>query len=327
MNYGGIVLDKINDKISIIVPIYNVEEYVEKCIKSLINQTYKNIEIILVDDGSTDSSYDICKKYSETDSRINLIHKENGGLSDARNVGIENATGEYITFLDSDDWLSYNYCETMIKEINETKADIVMCNLVNVYNDDYVFKNKSDYNKDIYSNIQALEKFEDTINVVAVAKLYKKNLFDNLRYKVGKIHEDEFMFHRIFFKANKIVCLDIQMYAYRQRQNSITTSRFSLKRLDIIDALEDRINFYEENSLEKLKEKTRAAYMYLLKKNIKEVSNSDFDNKDEYIKKMSVRLKRNYKECKKTKYISYKFFILSKIMAHFNNVFNYYIYK
>lgn len=320
-------MNSIKGKISVIVPIYNVEEYVEKCIDSLIKQTYKNIEIILVDDGSKDKSYEICKKYSELDSRIKLIHKENGGLSDARNVGIDNATGEYITFLDSDDWLNYNYCEVMVNEILDTKADIVMCNIVNVYSDDYVFEEKISYEKTSYTNLEALEKFEDTVNVVAVAKLYSKELFNNLRYRVGKIHEDEFMFHRIFYEAKKIVCLDIQMYAYRQRPNSITTSKYSLKRLDGLEALEDRMNFYEEKSLTNLEEKTRAIYMYLLKKNMKELNNSNFDNKEEYIKKISENLKISYRKCKKTKYISWKFFVLSKIMARFNKIFEYYIYK
>ena len=316
-----------NEKISIIVPIYNVEEYIEKCVDSLINQTYKNIEIILVDDGSTDKSYDICKKYSETDSRIKLIHKENGGLSDARNVGIDNATGDYITFLDSDDWISYDYSEIMIKELQETNADIVMSNLVNVYDNDYVFETKKTFGKKTYTNIEALEAFEDTISVVAVAKLYKKELFDNLRYKVGKIHEDEFMFHRIFYRAENISCLDIELYAYRQRHNSITTSKYSLKWLDALEALEDRMLFYKEKSLNLLKEKTRAVYMYLLKMNIKEIANSEIEGKDKYINELSLKLKRNYRECKKTKYISLKFYIFSKLTLFSKNIFKKYVYK
>lgn len=320
-------MDKIQDKISIIVPIYNVEEYIEKCIDSLINQTYKNIEIVLVDDGSTDKSYDICKRYSEKDSRIKLIHKKNGGLSDARNVGIDNATGEYITFVDSDDWLSYNYCEIMIKEINETKADIVMSNLVYVYSNDYTFEVEEKFDKKSYTNIEALEAFEDTINVVAVSKLYKRELFDNLRYRVGKIHEDEFMFHRIFYEASKISWLDVELYAYRQRENSITTSKYSLKKLDAIEALEDRMNFYEKNSLHNLKEKTRALYMYLLRKNIREILASDINEKDEYVNELSVKLKESYKVCKKTKYISLRFFIFSKLALVSKIIFKNYVYK
>lgn len=320
-------MDKVDDKISIIVPVYNVEVYIEKCIDSLINQTYKNIEIILVDDGSTDKSYDICKKYSETDNRIKLIHKNNGGLSDARNVGIDNATGKYITFVDSDDWLSYDYCDIMIKEINETKADIVMSNLVYVYSNDYTFEVEEKFDKKSYTNVEALEKFEDTVSVVAVSKLYRRELFEDLRYKVGKIHEDEFMFHKIFFRAKKISHLDIELYAYRQRENSITTSKYSLKKLDAIEALEDRMNFYEKNSLHNLKEKTRALYMYLLRKNIMEISANDINEKEKYISELSIKLKDSYKACKKTKYISLRFFIFSKLAVLSKTVFKNYVYK
>lgn len=324
--YGGINLNN-NCKISIVVPIYNVEMYIEKCIDSLINQTYTNIEIILVDDGSTDNSYSICQKYADIDSRIKLIHKENGGLSDARNVGIENATGNFITFVDSDDWLNYNFCEIMMKEINTTKADIVMGNLINVYNNDYLFEDCTDYSKKVYTNIEALESFEDTINVVAVAKLYKIELFNNLRYKVGKIHEDEFMFHRIFFEAKKIVVLDTNIYAYRQREDSITTSKYSIKRLNALEALEDRMAFYEEKGLKKLKEKTRAVYMFFLKKNIKEIKNSEIKEKEKHISVLINKLKNNYRECKKTKYISVRFYIFSKMACVSNKIFTWYIYK
>lgn len=319
-------MDK-NEKVSIVVPIYNVEMYLEKCIESLINQTYDNIEIILVDDGSTDNSHNICKNYAQKDNRIKLIHKENGGLSDARNVGIENATGKYITFVDSDDWLSYDYCEIMVKHMNEENVDIVMAKLVSVYNDDYVFVHKSNYNKNVYTNLEALEKFEDTVNVVAVAKLYKKELFNNLRYKVGKIHEDEFMFHKIFFEAKNVLALDSALYAYRQRENSITTAKYSLKRLDALEALEDRMIFYDENKLYELKEKTRAVYMYFLKKNIKEIVGNDIDDKEKYIENLMNKLKDNYKVCKKTKYISLRFYIFSKLSMFSDKIFRWYIYK
>ncbi len=316
-----------NDKISIIVPIYNVEQYIRKCIESLMGQTYKNIEIILVDDGSKDNSYEICKEYAEKDGRIKLIHKENGGLSDARNVGIENATGEYITLLDSDDWFSYNFCEIMLKEIKEQSADIVMCEMEPVYTDDYSFNIPNDYTKQNYSNLEALEKFEDTLHVVAQAKLYKREMFNELRYKVGKIHEDEFMFHRMLFQAKKICCLNLKLYAYRQRENSITTSKFNVKRLHGVEALEDRIEFYEEKELTNLKNKTEAIYMFLMKKYIKVLNESDIEEKEKYIKELEVKLKDYYRKCKKTKYLSFKFYIFSKLAAKSDRLFKYYVYK
>ena len=232
--------------ISVIVPIYNVEKYLNKCIESIINQSYSNLEIILVDDGSKDSSGIMCDNYILKDKRIKVIHKENGGLSDARNVGIEKAKGEYIVFIDSDDWIDEKMIEILYNIIKKNNSDISICDYFLAYNEE-IQTQKEDIEIINLSNIEALKTIYDkdlgVCMIVAWNKLYKRNLFkDDIRYPYGKIHEDEFTTYKLLYKAEKISYTKQKMYYYRQRENSITSS-FNKKRLDCLEAFDERVKY------------------------------------------------------------------------------------
>lgn len=250
-----------NPLISIIIPIYNVEKYLEPCINSVINQTYTNLEIILVNDGSTDHSSYIINKYIKKDSRIKVINKNNGGLSDARNAGIDIATGEYIGFIDSDDLITNNYFETLYGLLNNYGADISICNFT-PFNDNKKNFNNSPLDVQLieYTNIQALEQYFDEYYiqmVVAWGKLYKKDFFKNIRFPIGKMREDEFTTYKLLYKANKIVFTTECLYYYLQREDSIMGPSFSLKReLNFLEALNERYLFYEQKGLKILQKKT-----------------------------------------------------------------------
>lgn len=239
--------------VSIIVPVYNVEKYLEDCIDSLINQTYNKIEILLINDGSTDKSKIICEKYLKIDDRIKLINKLNGGLSDARNVGIDLATGEYLTFVDSDDVLSNKFIEKMLKVALDTKTDIVCSRYMR-----FKEKNKIIEAKENIKNVMILDSFKFLKNVFyqydqtlysvsACSKIYKKDIFRTLRYPKGKLYEDVAIISDLMEMTNKIAVLDEILYFYRISENSITNSKFNSRKLEIINYCEKNLQKYENN--------------------------------------------------------------------------------
>ena len=233
------------EKISVIVPIYKVEEYLHRCIDSIINQTYTNLEIILVDDGSPDDCPMICDEYAKKDSRIRVVHKKNGGLSDARNAGIDIATGEYLMFIDSDDFVDVEMMESMMKNMIDNNVDMVVCNIKYVYEDREVVKyNQADRILDRY---EAMEEYlkDGVVQAVAWNKLYKKSLINDMRYKVGKTNEDEFFTYKVVDKTDKIYYNSRSFYNYIQRDSSIM-GKYSIKRLDGVEASYERLNFIKE---------------------------------------------------------------------------------
>lgn len=235
--------------VSIIVPIYKVEDYLARCIDSLINQTYKNIEIILVNDGSPDSCGRICNEYAQIDSRIVVIHKENGGLSDARNVGIKSSRGEYVTFVDSDDWVSPYYIEYLYNILIETNSCIVECDyLVTERLSDYEHQKLSKIARSSYAVENALELLikDRVFKQVVWNKMYKKEVLKNVSFELGKTNEDEFWTYQIFGNALKITKLNEILYFYFQRPGSIMRNRYSLKRLDAIEAKSQRQAYIDQ---------------------------------------------------------------------------------
>ena len=202
-------------KISVVVPIYNVEKYLNRCVDSILNQTFTDFELILVDDGSPDNCGKICDEYAEKDNRVRVIHKPNGGLSDARNAGIEwalkNSDSEWITFIDSDDWVHPDYLEFLLRAAVENNTSVSICGFVRT-------ENKSDFPKYSFeSKVYSNEDFwiEKNVNaVVAWGKLYKKKDFTEIRYPVGKVHEDEFTTHKILFKYYNIAFVNEELYYY-----------------------------------------------------------------------------------------------------------------
>lgn len=243
------------DTISIIIPVYNVEKYLKKCIKSIINQTYTNIEIILVDDGSTDNSGKICDELKNKDSRIVVIHKKNGGLSEARNVGIENATGKYIAFVDSDDYILNDMYEILYRNLIENDADISICKYIYIKEEDKIDLKTDTNNIIIMNNLHAMKELllNKMITNHAWNKLYKKEIFDNIKFSVGKKYEDIDVMYLLFEKSRKIVYQDITRYIYINREGSILHNKNPKLIQDYITIINNRYEYLSQR-YKKLKE-------------------------------------------------------------------------
>lgn len=283
--------------ISVIVPVYNVEKYIGKCIDSIIAQTYDNLEIIIVDDGSADSCPQICDEYAVKDSRIKVIHKANGGLSDARNAGIDASCGDYIGFVDSDDCIEPDMYEKLYNALVSGNADMAVSNFTYVddgYNPIEERNALMPVKDEVISAKEALGrtlKEKGWYYVTAWNKLYKRALFDEVRFPVGRIHEDEFIVHRIYGSADRVACVSDSCYLYVQRSGSIMKTKYSIKNLDGIKALEERFDYCMDNQMDDYAaELTQRIYGMLLDADIK-LDMHDEDNK------------RKYSELKK-KYIS-----------------------
>lgn len=237
--------------ISVIVPVYNVEKYLDQCIDSIVNQTYKYLEIILVDDGSTDGSGRLCDIWALKDNRIKVIHQDNKGPSTARNTGLRVATGEYIAFLDSDDWVHLNFLEILYRLCKDKQCNISQCALEKVWSEKDVINLKNVTNEQtmVFSGrdmIKRLYEKEGWRNVVLWNKLYRKEAFSDIQFPLGKEFEDEFLTWRIFWKTERVVTTELQLYYYRQRNDSLMGSGFSLNRaLDKVQALEERTLFFK----------------------------------------------------------------------------------
>ena len=241
------------DKISIVVPIYNVEKYLRKCIESILKQTYYNLEIILVDDGSTDSSGEICDEYKNKDSRIIVIHQKNKGMSSARNSGIKCATGKYIGFIDSDDYIEKDMYEILLKNIIDYSADIAICGFAFVENNKVVPKEfTGDIN--VLDRQTALEELikDRKIQSYVWNKLYKREIWNNITFKSGVAFEDLDIMYKLFKKAKKIAIVDSLKYFYVQRSNSIMHIHNSKYILDRINVVIGRYNDFKTETNKRL---------------------------------------------------------------------------
>ncbi len=255
------------DVISVIVPIYNVEKYLVRCLQSIIKQTYQNLEIILVDDGSTDTSGKLCDKFAEKDSRIIVIHKKNGGLSDARNVGIDKSSGSYLVFVDSDDWIDPDMISILYNVAQKNNSDIIECSYRNIYKDHIL--EETNCNAEIINGdyVTALEGMLDWryFKPVAWNKLYKRNVIKDIRYPVGRLHEDEFTTYKYFYNAKKVSYIDVSKYNYdRTREDSITGRGFSEKNLDACWAFRERVDFFYEHNIVQLQRKMNDIYCWFV---------------------------------------------------------------
>ncbi len=227
-----------NQLVSVIVPVYKVEQYLPKCIESIINQSYDNLEIILIDDGSPDNCPKICDEYAKIDSRIKVIHKKNGGLSDARNIGIDAAKGNYLYFVDSDDYIGPDSIKYLFNLIKKYNADIAIGGMCITYSqNESPILNK--INEFLYDRISTLSEmmYNKNFNHSASAKLYKSSLFKGIRYPVGKLYEDLFTIYLVVNKADKIVFGTQYCYYYYMRPGSIMQSSFTSKNNDVIEGL------------------------------------------------------------------------------------------
>lgn len=237
-------------QISVIVPVYKVEPYLRRCVDSILAQTFTDFELILVDDGSPDNCGAICDEYAQKDLRVHVIHQENGGLSAARNAGIDwvfaNSDSEWLNFVDSDDWVHPQMLERLYHAALEHDVKVSICG----YKETGEAIRWTDADT---VRLWPVEQYyvERNVNAtVAWGKLYAKECFADLRYPVGKIHEDEYVTYRILFQFEQVAVIDMPMYAYFVNPQGITKSEWTSKRLDKLDALIEQISFFEKSALE-----------------------------------------------------------------------------
>lgn len=285
-----------NELISVIVPIYKVEPYLRKCVESICNQTYRNLEIILVDDGSPDNCGAICDEYAQKDSRIRVIHKPNGGLSDARNVGMESMTGDYVAFVDSDDWIEPNMYESLLKLLHQYDADMAFGGVADDLDRDGVVTTikTSDYGEAPFSEdkVSAMRRYF-LGSWAAWDKLYKTKLFDGIRYPVGEINEDEAIVLHLLDRCKRVCYTSEVFYHYMKRENgqSITGSSFSTKKLAWKDHCAANLAFIQTN-YPQLELEAAARYRGSLLWSLTEMalSNQDFS---EEISQLRLELRAN----------------------------------
>lgn len=233
--------------ISIIIPVYNVEKYLERCVKSVIDQTYKNLEIILIDDGSTDNSGKLCDELAKLDDRIVVIHKPNGGIADVRNRGLKEAHGEYIGFVDSDDYIDINMFETLYNLSENNNADISIVSFYEYYNGKLIGVRDSE-NLEIMSKVEAIKELliDTKIQSYTWNKLFKRELFDGIEFPLNKNFEDIAILLLIFEKAEKIALLEKPLYYYLRRDDSIIGKRSSKTYIDHLEVIYDKYMYLKD---------------------------------------------------------------------------------
>lgn len=303
------------DLISVIVPVYNVEKYVERCIVSILCQTYNCLEVILVDDGSTDKSGEICDKYAKVDKRIKVIHKKNGGLSQARNWGLRESTGKFLMFVDSDDFLHLQMIECLYRTMMEHSADIALCKHLCFENtsevEDRAITNSNIKVRDL-SGMEACSMLYCSqmfaYFVVAWAKLYKADMWSDIYFPEGRIHEDNYTSFRLFLNARKVVFIEEPLYYYFQRADSIMKRKYSRQRFDDFGAFELQINVYTQHGLSDLCSKAVHRYLdmiFIHKKYIEQ-------NRDKTLFKDLKKIYNNFK----SRFLNDMFFTESEIIFY-----------
>ncbi|MCI8674012.1 MAG: glycosyltransferase family 2 protein [Lachnospiraceae bacterium] len=287
-----------NELISVIVAIYNVEPYLPACLDSIRNQTYQNLDIILVDDGSTDGCPGICDAYGEMDDRIRVIHQANRGLSGARNTGIEHARGDIITFVDADDRLHLRFCEILYRHMEETGADVAVGNYDFIHRIDEE-KPEQIWETDVFTKTgyEAQFLFYNSAtcirNGVAWLKLYRKRCFDEIRFPEGKIHEDTFVMPLIYDVAEKVVYTDAVIYYYLVRPDSIT-GRYHLKRLDQLEAQEQILGLYQKRGYQQLYAKAYESYLHNIRNHYFDVKRY-FPQEKKVLRELNEKFRKRYK--------------------------------
>lgn len=242
--------------ISVIVPIYKVEKYLRRCVDSILAQTYSDLEVILVDDGSPDGCPEICDAYREKDHRVKVIHQENSGLSAARNSGLDICTGEYITFVDSDDWLHLQMLERLWSVINTSpEIGMVTCGFSRVFEDDIPEETIARQPAEVFSGKDTMERFYDAnggIYAMVWAKLYRRALFRDIRFPVGRLCEDDFVTHKLIMSAGRCAILKEKLYFYFARNDSISGAATIKMRTDALDAKIEKVMYFRQLGMRSL---------------------------------------------------------------------------
>ena len=255
--------------ISVIIPIYKAEKYLDRCIKSITNQTYRNLEIILVDDGSPDRCSEICDTWGKKDNRIKVIHQKNSGVSVARNTGIDVSTGKYIIQVDSDDYIASNMIETLYDAVQINRADMSICKFEKGSDDQYKFETEHKNGMEAIDAETALKRAyknsEYALQYIAPwGKLYKKELFTGIQYPAGKIFEDIYVTHQVLYRCKSIVVVEDKLTYYYQHGDSIMNKKYHVGKLDYLEACKNRISFFKNNNLLELEHIAYAEYLHSL---------------------------------------------------------------
>lgn len=234
--------------ISVIVPVYNTENYIRDCLDSILTQTYTNLEVIVIDDGSKDKSEEIIQEYIAKDNRVKYFKQENSGLSATRNKGMDIAQGEFISFIDSDDAINKYFYETLYDALITTNVSIAECKLKNFLNIEELndIRNSQEYKILNYYNFIESPIIQGSFGESSCTKLYKSEFIKTFRFDIGKIFEDSRIIHKMYCKAENIVFVDFEGYYYRKSPNSITRSKINEKQLELLDVIENRIEFFRE---------------------------------------------------------------------------------
>ena len=245
------------DLVSVIIPVYNVEDYLDRCVASVVGQTFQNIEVILVDDGSTDGSAGICDHWSARDSRVKTLHQINQGVSAARNAGLQAASGNWILQVDSDDYIAPDTVERLVSAANETSSDMVICDFLRGSEDNHVFVDEYSKEVELIDPETAISRIyisdHSALRFASPAiKLCKFCLYSGIIYPEGKIFEDIYTTHKLLYRCNQIAVLESPLYYYFQRPNSIMTTEFNIKKLDYLQALVERVEFFSAHDMREL---------------------------------------------------------------------------
>lgn len=306
--------------ISVIVPVYKVEKFLCRCVDSIIAQTYDNLEIILVDDGSPDNCGNICDEYAEADKRVKVVHKKNGGLSDARNVGMENSKGELIAFVDSDDWLSLDYFEVLYRNLLNTDADISICDFLRLDNE--LDANVSSMGEiETFTNLEAIEQLFGRLYlqfVIACGKLYKRKVIGDKSFPIGKIHEDEYLTYRLLYDSHRVCYTSHKMYYYWQHSGSIMSNTSASSYKNKNEAFEQQAVFFKNKGISHLEKKAMlrafSSYSYAYNKNLFNDKNETVAFLNDY-KSFLWRL-LSLKGLSLVQYFKFSFLLLSPTIAN-----------
>ena len=245
--------------VSVIIPIYNVEAYLDRCVSSVANQTYQNLEIILIDNGATDNSPQICEDWAERDDRIRVIHQEKRGVSAGRNTGLRAARGEWIMQVDSDDYIAPQTVEWLLNVCLENAADMAMCDFIRGKEEHYAFPCDDSGHIELIDGETAISRiYIDSHHalryVVAWNRICRREFYEGLDYPVGKIFEDIYITHQLLYRCKRIAVLDTPLFYYYQRSGSIMNAEFSMKKLDYLQALVERVEFFRDHELKELEQ-------------------------------------------------------------------------
>jgi len=297
--------------VSIIVPVYNKEEYLRRCLESIINQTYQNIEIILVDDGSTDGSGEICRRYAGSDPKIRIITQVNQGLSAARNTGLDHMKGGYVVFVDADDYISLSLVEILLDQLTENHAQMAMGDTI-IISEEEAGEGEVYPCREIECSLLGRDDVYDTEGtpegnkfVSVCGRLYQKELFQTLRFDIGKINEDEFIYHKIFNQVDRLMLVRLPLYYNVMSGNSITR-RDGIRRFhpDAVEAFFDRLEYFQAYGNSKYIEVTKKRIRWLVAKLCEQSGAGDKTTKEEIIK-AEKRIKQITGDAHSPKYYIY----------------------